>query len=508
MIDVGSTVGNYVVRSLLGEGGMGRVWLAEHPLIGRKMAVKVIHPDFARNPEALSRFFTEALAATRIGHSAIVDIVDYGQTAEGEGYFVMELLTGDSLHQAMAKRRFTIPEIVEIGYQLADGVAAAHTAGILHRDLKPENIYVLPRSNGIQVKILDFGLAKLTAGDTEVGHKTRLGAVMGTPCYMAPEQCAGHGNLDGRVDVYAVGVILYEMITGVRPFDGDNFTQILLKHMMEPPPPIAPLAPECPEWLDQTVMQLLAKDVASRPQMQDLATQLGTIAQSQAPRPISTPGGVARPGSYLGPRPASVQGVQGLKTPTTLGLGAGEPTVKEPIPATRPRSKAPIFIAAATVIAIGAGIAALTLRGSAAKPAPTPIAAKPVDPPPPVVVPDLKLPEVATVVPDAAPTAPTTITLQLESDPPGAAVLLDGKQVGVTPYAHETAPGDAPLRFTFEKAGHEPRTKDITPREGQVVSVALARLPDDKKGTDRRRDRDRKRPPKETPVDDDLLAPK
>ena len=196
------------------------------------------------------------------------------------------------------------------------------------------------------MKILDFGLAKLTAGDTEVGHKTRLGAVMGTPFYMAPEQCAGRGNLDGRVDVYAVGVILYEMITGARPFDGDGFTQILLKHMTEAPPPIGPRAPECPAWLDATVMALLGKEPAVRPWMQDLAAQLGAAAQAQAPRPISTPGGVPRPASYLGPRPASVQGVQGLKTPTTLGLGAGDSTVRAPIP--RPsRSRTPRFIAGA-----------------------------------------------------------------------------------------------------------------------------------------------------------------
>src|SRR5262245_22459866 len=189
MIGIGSTVGNYRVVKKLGSGAMGSVFLAEHPVIGKRVALKVIHSDLAENEEMVSRFFNEARAVTRIGHQNIVEVIDFSQTPEGDNYIVMEFLEGVSLGDRLAGGK-TIPlaETLGIAAQIADGLQASHTQGIVHRDLKPDNVYLLERMGQANfVKILDFGLAKLTQGGGAISHKTRAGSVLGTPHYMAPE---------------------------------------------------------------------------------------------------------------------------------------------------------------------------------------------------------------------------------------------------------------------------------------------------------------------------------
>jgi eukaryotic-like serine/threonine-protein kinase len=205
VIDVGSTVGNYVVRSKIGEGGMGSVYMAEHPLIGRRVAIKAIHAEYARNPEAVSRFFTEAQAVNKIGHPNIIDVTDFGQSPDGDCYFIMEFLQGESLAGRLKRGRMTLAEVLQICAQISDALAASHGMGILHRDLKPDNVFLVQRGHERNfVKVLDFGLAKLTGTDQDkVSHKTKIGAVMGTPYYMAPEQCQGRPDIDGRADIYA-----------------------------------------------------------------------------------------------------------------------------------------------------------------------------------------------------------------------------------------------------------------------------------------------------------------
>src|SRR5262245_37728867 len=186
MIDVGKTIGNYRVTAKLGEGGMGIVYLAEHPVIGKKVALKAIHPELSRNAEVVSRFMTEAKSVNQIGNDHIVDITDFGNTADGEFYFIMEFLQGEALADRL-KREYLLPPSRALGIaaQVGDALGASHDHGIIHRDLKPENIYLLNRaSNPDFVKVLDFGLAKLTAGSEKISHKTRTGSVMGTPYYM------------------------------------------------------------------------------------------------------------------------------------------------------------------------------------------------------------------------------------------------------------------------------------------------------------------------------------
>src|SRR5262245_6678741 len=172
MIDVGKTIGNYRVTAKLGEGGMGIVYLAEHPVIGRRVAMKAIHPELSRNPEVVSRFVTEAKSVNQIGNEHIVDISDFGNTTDGEFYFIMEFLQGESLADRL-KREHLIPapRALQIAAQVADALAASHDHGIIHRDLKPENIFLINRGgNPDFVKVLDFGLAKLTQGEEKVSH--------------------------------------------------------------------------------------------------------------------------------------------------------------------------------------------------------------------------------------------------------------------------------------------------------------------------------------------------
>ncbi len=249
MIDVGQTIGNYKITAKLGEGGMGVVFLAEHPVIGKKVAMKAIHPELSRNAEVVSRFMIEAKSVNQIGHEHIVDISDFGNTADGEFYFVMEYLQG----QAMAERLKQVTKLppaqaLNIAAQVADALGASHEHGIIHRDLKPENIYLVARgANKDFVKVLDFGLAKLTGrGDEKVSHKTRTGSVMGTPFYMAPEQCEGKASIDHRADIYSLGVILFEMLTGKVPFGGEGYGEIIVKHITMPAPSARSVVPELP----------------------------------------------------------------------------------------------------------------------------------------------------------------------------------------------------------------------------------------------------------------------
>ncbi len=195
MIAVGETVGNYRVAAKLGEGGMGQVFLAEHPVIGSKVAIKAVHSHFARNPEVVSRFVTEARAVNQIGHEHIVSITDFGTTTAGDFYFVMEYLQGQMLSDEIG-RPFPPGRALNIAAQIADALQASHDQGVIHRDLKPGNVLLIEREGTPDfVKVFDFGLAKLIGKDAKDGaiptHSTGAGIVMGTPFYMSPEQCSG-----------------------------------------------------------------------------------------------------------------------------------------------------------------------------------------------------------------------------------------------------------------------------------------------------------------------------
>ncbi|MEO6955057.1 MAG: serine/threonine-protein kinase, partial [Polyangia bacterium] len=259
--------GRYRIERLLGTGGMGAVYEAEHIGIGKKVALKVLHPQFSRQADLVQRFRREALAASKVGHPNIVDVTDSGTTDHGDAYFVMERLDGTDLADVLRhERRLAIDRTIAVGAQICRALQAAHQAGIIHRDLKPENIFLVSRDGQPDfVKVLDFGIAKSEDVAQVSRRLTTPGIAMGTPEYMAPEQAAGK-PVDGRVDIYSVGAILYEMLAGEPPHSGTSVMDILAKKATQPPEPLHDRNPSVPEALEHLIMSALERDPAARPQ--------------------------------------------------------------------------------------------------------------------------------------------------------------------------------------------------------------------------------------------------
>jgi len=245
---------------------MGAVYLAEHPLIGKKVALKVIHRELASNKEVVQRFFQEAKAVTKIGNEHIIEIHDFGQTPEGDHFYIMEYLEGQTLAGVLANERvLDVMRALHIGAQIAAALAAAHAAGVIHRDLKPDNVMLTPRLGDANfVVLLDFGLAKMFIGGGPSAVKTAAGVLLGTPQYMSPEACESKGNLDHRTDIYALGILLFQMITGMLPFDGETMGEVLVKQVTQLPPPPRGYNPSIPPSVEQIVLRCLAKNVDAR----------------------------------------------------------------------------------------------------------------------------------------------------------------------------------------------------------------------------------------------------
>jgi serine/threonine protein kinase len=265
---IGLLIGNYRLLEKLGEGGMGTVYRAEHPGLGRFAAVKLLRAEYAQDTDIVLRFFDEARAVNKIRHKNILDVFDLGRTPEGIAYLIAELLTGEDLDARLKKNKnLPIDEICSILAQTCDALQAAHSAGIVHRDLKPENIFLC--KDGDQedvVRVVDFGIAKLLEPGKDGLARTKTGIVMGTPHYMSPEQATGNKQLDGRADLYSLGIILYECLSGQTPFSGDTMAGVVMQHVLEKPPPLKKVATrEIPSDLIDLTMRLLEKDPNQRP---------------------------------------------------------------------------------------------------------------------------------------------------------------------------------------------------------------------------------------------------
>jgi serine/threonine-protein kinase len=286
----GWMAGEYRLGRKLGEGGFGAVYEAVHPLLKRRAAVKVLHRIAGSDSEAVLRFVAEARAVNQIRNQYIIDIFSFGKLADGRHFYVMDLLEGEPLDRYLAReRRSSVVSAVQLLRPIAEALDAAHVAGVVHRDLKPQNIYLTWDANGLVVpKLLDFGMAKLL-GDSPV--HTVSGTPLGTPLYMSPEQARGD-LVDGRSDIYALGVLCFELITGRLPITGENTIAVLMAHIIQSPPRMSEVCPELPPELDEPVQRMLEKKPEARPatatdalaELARAAERTGAVIPSEAPR--------------------------------------------------------------------------------------------------------------------------------------------------------------------------------------------------------------------------------
>jgi eukaryotic-like serine/threonine-protein kinase len=417
---------------------MGAVFLAEHSLIGRRAAIKVLLPALSQQRDIVDRFFNEARATTSIPDPGIVQVFDFGFHTDNSAYIAMEFLEGEPLDIRLRRLgRLSASEALRITRQAAGSLAAAHSRGIVHRDLKPDNLFMVrdPEAfNGERPKILDFGIAKLN-GDEPGRMRTRTGALMGTPVYMSPEQCRGSGQLDHRSDIYSLGCVLFHLITGRPPFDMEGMGEIISAHLREPAPVPSMLVQGMPPGVDELVAGCLAKSPDQRFQtMSDLQTAcdalLARITQSGPSAPtiaLATPLAPGfrsvSPGTPSTPVPGTIPPIRS-GSPTTLSTATGQ----QPAAAlTRRRTGVWVGIGLGLV----AGVAAIGVIASSGKTTPKPDVV--VTPPPPVV---------------AAPAPPPVAA------PPDAALVVAAPPPDATPVAvvpPDAAPAPKPKTKTTTK---------------------------------------------------------
>jgi serine/threonine-protein kinase len=484
---LGVVIGNYQIIRKLGEGGMGAVYLGQHQLLGRRAAIKVLLPELSARPDIVNRFFNEARAVTSISDPGIVQVFDFGYHTDGSAFIVMEYLEGEPLDRRLARLgKLPAYEALLLCRQLASSLAAAHAQSIIHRDLKPENIYLVHDgevASGERSKILDFGIAKLS-DDNPGKIKTNTGALMGTPIYMSPEQCRGLATLDHRSDIYSLGCVLFHLLTGRPPFEGEGMGDIIAAHIREPAPAPSSRAPEIAPNVDALVLRCLAKAPDERFQtMQELAAAIGQIlpyitspaAPTQwiyaypggptpqpTPPPLAPPPYASRPRTPTPPPPypsapppytsrprtptppppyASVPApsftpVLVKPAPTTLGASNGQVaprSVRPALPAARSRALGWVVATVVTLGAAGAAVAVVMTRGGGSG-----AAATAHDP---AVVP----PAVPDAVQEAFPPAPADAAVAATPDasPPDAAVPDAAPPV---PSDAPAVPSDAPVK--------------------------------------------------------------
>jgi serine/threonine protein kinase len=381
-LPAGFVVGEYRIEKVLGRGGMGTVYAGLQPVIEKSVAIKLLNAQFSADAGLVRRFVDEARAVNRIRHANIIDIFSFGQlpAPDGRHYFVMEYLEGTTLAERMERGDLSGDDMPSFLSQICDALDAAHGENIIHRDLKPENVWIVtPKRGKPFVKLLDFGIAKLLSSGER--STTQTGMVMGTPHYMSPEQCHGKA-VDHRTDIYAMGVMLYQLYSGRLPFSGETFAEILAKQIIDTPEPPSKHA-QIPAELDKLIMKCLAKDPAARPQSaKELGHSLSSILVGAAAR---------------------VQRAAGQPTSaTTLSASAIEVRRRERGTEVAPRRGGKRTVVVGAAVAVAAAIAivavALTWRGHAP---PAPVAA--AQPAPPSVRPPAAPPAAPAPTPVAAP---------------------------------------------------------------------------------------------------------
>ncbi len=471
--------GRYRIEAVIGEGGMGLVYKAVHVALRKPLAIKVLRPEVSKNEQIVARFKQEAQSASQIGNQHIIDISDFGELRDGSTYFVMEFLGGRSLTTALEQDRFDTPRTIHIAKQLAKALGAAHEIGIVHRDMKPDNVQLIERGDDEDfVKVLDFGIAKVGGGTSKL---TQAGQIFGTPHYMSPEQCAGT-TVDHRTDIYALGVILYEMAVGKVPFDADNLMGILTKHLYENPPPPHELPPpvNVPPALEAVILKCLNKKAELRYQsMAELIDDLEAVESGLTPKAVVDH--VAR-SSHAGQTSPDL-GAQGRVT-----FGLGQPNQTGSIPGRR--GKLPLLIGAGALIALAGAGFALMPRGEATeqnvvKPAEGP---QPAPAPLPTEAPAPQAP-VAAAQPDPKPPEPAPpASVMIKTDPEGAELYREGALIGNTPFPVYKPKEGERVDFEARLAGYESKGFSITTHTREELKLTLdkQKAPSRRSGSSRR----------------------
>lgn len=510
---VGTVIdGRYRVLHKLGEGGMGEVYAAEHVHIRKKVAIKLLREEILANEEAVARFKQEAYSASSIQHENIISIEDFGTVEDGRIYMCMEFLEGDALDALLSQGGMSAHELLEVLIQTCHGLAAAHRANIVHRDMKPENIFITHAEGKAVPKLLDFGIAKVSGNEGQ-NNLTRTGTIFGTPYYMSPEQALGQA-VDQRVDIYSMGVIMYEAFAGSVPFEGDSFMGILTQHITTQPEAMSARAVAhnkvLPQGIEQIVVRCMAKDPAHRFQtMEELTAALidvyrqnegpgmsgymqvqnargtsqgvpvvpmgqsssqsyrapshggpASASQQQVPTQASYPHGVpAQAQGYApsGPHPAGASASMGYQVP---GQGAAYDSFSD---LGVRRRKWPVVVALLAVLGTAGAVAAIvmttdngTINAAAIMDGAEGDGGLVQD----AAVATNTSADAATVEPKDAPvivTPPKKSTVLVNSRPPGATVFVDGKKVGRAPL-NIKVPVDGTVQITLEKNRYETET--------------------------------------------------
>ena len=431
-------LGRYQITRRIGQGGMGAVYEATHKLIGKRVAVKVLLDKYAQKSQVVARLEQEARLASSIGHENIIDITDFGQTGDGRTFVVMEFLEGESLGAALAREgRMDEQRAIDIGYQIASALAAAHQKGVIHRDVKPDNVFLLERRGKDYVKVVDFGISKSIrpgeGADSESPRLTQTGMVLGTPLYMSPEQARGDEELDHRIDIYALGVILYELVTGEVPFKGSNYLSIISQVINEEPTPPRDLRPELSSELESVIMKALSKNRGERYQtMEEIAEDLAALRADD-----------------------------------------GASTARARITASRfrrsRRSRSWLQVlawVAGIAVVISAVVVTVSIwasdeRGeSVATTGATPV---------------FDARNRSMTQPDAAPPEPEVevVKVKIRSRPPGAAIYEGGRFIGKTPTVYTTTKRDKDVELIAELEGHNDARLVVNPYVDREATVHL-----------------------------------
>lgn len=415
--------GRHRIVKELGKGAMGVVYQAHDPQIDRLVALKVLRPDRMTTEAFLQRFMKEAKAIGRLSHPNMVIVYDVGED-HGTVYIAMEFLEGKPLNELIQIDSFQSEEIIELGVQVAEALDYAHRKGIVHRDIKPSNIIVQPDGH---IKITDFGIAHIE--DPEATQQTQAGEILGTPAYMSPEQVLSQ-PVDGRSDLFSLGVILYELATGKRPFQGENLAAMFRMITGEEPPEPITLNPALPRELSRTIMKCLAKSPEQRfATGRELAEALRGAVRKAAPAPAPTP------------------------------------------PAPKPASRVLISSLAAVLLA---GIIGFAVYHIIIKPKPAPVV---VTPEPSRT--DLQPGTTAPTKPPPEPPPPDIVPklggLKIETTPAGAQVLVDGENKGITPLNIQVPPGAHEVRLVLADYGDwEAQVKVV---EDKVTHIPVELMP-------------------------------